>query len=96
MPVNSSHRAFTRSRTRLYACLLAMHPATFRERFAAEMMLNFEEAQASGASAAFFTDALRSLLRQWLLRSGSWKLAAAALGASLQLAAIAALWFRAK
>ena len=91
--MNSSRH--TRSCTRLYARLLALHPAPFRDRFAAEMMLNLEEAQASGASAAFFIDAVRSLLRQWLLRSGSWKLAAAALGASLEIAAIAALWFRA-
>ncbi len=80
---------------RLYAWLLRLHPAGFRERFAAEMMLNFEEVRTSGAPASLFGDALCSLLRQWLVRSGSWKVAAAAVGATLQLAALAALWFRA-
>ncbi len=86
----------THASARLYARLLQLHPAAFRDRFAPEMMLNFEESPASSARTALFTDALLSLLRQWLLRSGSWKLAAAALAASLQIAAIAALWFRAR
>jgi hypothetical protein len=65
----------------LYRLLLRLHPGEFRERFAAEMMLNFEEAGRSSR----LLDGLASLLRQWLLRSAGWKLMAAVVCASLQI-----------
>lgn len=79
----------------VYAGLLRLHPPAFRSRFAAEMMLNFEESRPAVGSCPLLVDAVRSLVRQWLLRSGSWKLVLAAAGAALQLLSIAALWFRA-
>lgn len=68
----------------LYDRLLRMHPLDFRNRFAAEMMLNFDEAEQSEKTVGLFLDCLVSLLRQWLLRSGSWKLIPAVLCAFLQ------------
>jgi hypothetical protein len=68
----------------LYGGLVRLHPAAFRSRFGAEMLLNFDEAAASEGTARLLLDALASLLRQWLLRSGAWKLGPALLGALLQ------------
>jgi hypothetical protein len=77
----------------LYDFLLRLHPPQFRERFAAEMMLNFEEAeQSKQPPCRLFLDCLISLLRQWLLRSALWKLALAIVCASFQLLAFGLLW----
>jgi hypothetical protein len=70
----------------LYASLLRLHPNSFRREFGAEMFLIFEEASPGEGSVALLLDAVVSLLRQWFLRSGLWKIGAAALCAALQLA----------
>jgi hypothetical protein len=49
-----------------------MHPEPFREQFGEEMLWIFEETR----QFALFCDALVSLARQWLLRSGAWTMAA--------------------
>ena len=76
----------------LYRSLLLMHPPAFRRRFAAEMLCIFDEAAATSGAFGLCLDALISLLRQWILRSGSWKLAAALLGAFLQVVAGGLFW----
>jgi hypothetical protein len=70
----------------LYRWLLWLHPPAFRREFADEMLCIFEEAAAGGA-APLFADGLISLVRQWLLRSRSWKLAAAVIGGLLEITA---------
>ncbi|MBZ5617379.1 MAG: hypothetical protein LAQ69_01410 [Acidobacteriia bacterium] len=71
----------------LYRWLLWLHPPAFRQEFAGEMMWIFEEASASEGVAPLFADGLVSLLRQWLLRSGSWRIAAAIVGGLLEVTA---------
>jgi len=70
----------------LYRWLLWLHPPAFRREFAGEMLWIFEEAAAEGV-APLFADGLISLLRQWLLRSGPWKLAAAVIGGLVEVTA---------
>jgi hypothetical protein len=65
-----------------------MHPQAFRREFADEMLCIYEEA----GSASFFADALVSLTRQWLLRSGGWKIAVVLAGALLQMSLGGILW----
>jgi hypothetical protein len=67
-----------------YRTLLRLHPAPFRTGFAGEMLWIFDEASASQGVCSLFFDALISLARQWVLRSGSWKIGVAILGAFLQ------------
>lgn len=74
---------------RFYHLLVRLHPHAFRERFGAEILCIFDEAGAAGRP-GLFADCLLSLARQWLLRSGYWKLAVAAVGAVTQIAA--AMW----
>ena len=62
----------------LYRCLLRLHPAPFRERYAAEMLGIFDEA---GGVASFMADGVVSLARQWLLRSSAWTMAAGGVSA---------------
>ncbi len=77
----------------VYAGLLLMHPPAFRRRFMAEMLYIFDQApQATTSAIPLLVDALVSLARQWVLRSGAWKLAAAVLGACLQVAAGGLIW----
>ena len=57
----------------LYALLIRLHPHAFRERFAQEMLWIFEEAGHEWGAGALLRDAIVSLLRQWLIRSGLWK-----------------------
>ena len=76
----------------LYTCLLLMHPPAFRRRFTSEMLWIFDEALPSTGVLSLFFDAFASLARQWILRSGSWKLAAAVLGACLQVTAGGLMW----
>ena len=66
----------------LYRFLLWLHPPLFRRQFADEMLWIFDESADSQTELCF--DGLVSLVRQWLLRSGSWKVAAALALASLQ------------
>lgn len=63
----------------IYRCLLWLHPRSFRERFADEMLCVFDEA-APASAGLLLVDGLTSLARQWLFRSGIWKVA---LGAAL-------------
>jgi len=76
----------------LYRSLVMAHPPAFRRRFAAEMLLNFEDAQECTGACTLFLDAILSLARQWLLRSGSWKVAAAVAGAFIELMAGGLIW----
>jgi hypothetical protein len=64
-----------------------MHPRLFRERFGDEMLSAFDEGARRDA-AAFFVDGLASLVRQWLFRSGIWKLAVGALLTALVLGGV--------
>jgi hypothetical protein len=75
----------------LYRCLLQLHPPAFRRRFAGEMLWIFEETWASSRAGSLLLDGLLSLLRQWLLRSGSWKVAGGAIGGFLEIMACIAL-----
>jgi hypothetical protein len=70
----------------LYQVLLWLHPPAFRRQFAEEMLGILDEAVAVEGAAALLFDALLSLPRQWFLRSGLWKVAAAGFGAAMQLA----------
>ena len=72
----------------LYGWLVRMHPPAFRREFADEMLCIYEEA----GSASFFGDAVVSLMRQWLLRSGGWKIAVVLVGALLQMSLGGFLW----
>ena len=56
----------------LYRALVQWHPEPFREQFGDEMVWIFEETR----QLALFYDAVVSLARQWLLRSGAWTMAA--------------------
>jgi hypothetical protein len=68
----------------LYRLLLWLHPPAFRREFSGEMLWIFE--QSRGAELwTLFADALISLARQWVLRAGAWKLAAAGVGGLLQI-----------
>jgi len=62
----------------LYRCLVWLHPPAFRLRFEEEMFWVFDQAVGTWGAAALVADAIISLSRQWLLRSGLWKWAAAA------------------
>ena len=64
----------------LYRLLLWLHPPAFRREFAGEMLWIFDETRGAAVVAMLFSDAAISLARQWLLRSGAWKLVAAAAG----------------
>jgi hypothetical protein len=57
----------------LYRCLIRSHPAGFRLRFEEEMLWIFDEAASAWGAASLFSDAVVSLVRQWLLRSGLWR-----------------------
>jgi uncharacterized protein (TIGR03435 family) len=50
---------------RLYQLILRLHPTAFRNRFAREMSLDFEDALATYGFSRLFADATHSLLRQW-------------------------------
>ena len=66
-----------------YKCLLWLHPAGFRDRFADEMLWIFDETEGQGLRP--FTDVLFSLLRQWTFDSGVWRIAFGALVSCLLL-----------
>jgi Ca2+-binding EF-hand superfamily protein len=54
----------------LYIWLLRLHPAPFRHQFAGEMLTIFDDPASHKNSRGLFTDAIVSLLRQWVLRPG--------------------------
>jgi len=60
-----------------YRFLLRLHPPVFRREFAGEMLWIFDQAAESQGAAPLLFDGLGSLARQWLLRSGWWKVALA-------------------
>jgi hypothetical protein len=68
----------------LYQSLLWLHPPRFRERYAEEMTWIFDETAPPKERAFLFYDGLVSLARQWVVRSGLWKVALAALLAAVQ------------
>jgi hypothetical protein len=73
----------------LYVLLIRLHPADFRERFADEMLWIFEQEAAFAGGLPLLADGLTSLLRQRILRTGAWwKIAVAALGGVLSIAAV--------
>jgi hypothetical protein len=74
----------------LYMSLLRLHPSAFRRQFAPEMLWIFDEARISEGALLLLVDVVVSLVRQWFLRAGVWKVATAMLGALLQVAP--ALW----
>ncbi len=49
----------------LYAAIIRLHPADFRNRFGREMLLDFEDASATHLTANLYLDAFLSILRQW-------------------------------
>lgn len=57
----------------LYRWLIRLHPPAFRLRFEPELLWIFDECRDSSGAAPLLYDALISLLRQWLVRSGMWK-----------------------
>lgn len=71
----------------LYRVLLCLHPTVFRRQFAGEMLWIFDETAPAAARWALLLDGLLSLARQWLLRSGAWKLLAAGAGGLMQITA---------
>jgi len=70
-----------------YRWLLRLHPPVFRRQFAGEMLWIFDEASGTEGGRSLLLDGLVSLARQWLLRSGSWKVAAALILALVQVSA---------
>ena len=68
----------------LYLSLLWLHPRSFRERFAEEMLWIFDETHAADGKAFLLRDGLNSVARQWVLRSGMWKVALAFVLALIQ------------
>jgi hypothetical protein len=56
----------------LYRLLLHLHPYEFRQEFAGEMLWIFDEARSTVGVLPMFADAVESLGRQWLIRSGVW------------------------
>jgi uncharacterized integral membrane protein len=74
----------------LYRFLLWLHPPAFRDLFAQEMLWIFDEGAASDGVARLLADGVASLMRQWSLRSGAWRVAAAVAGGVLQFIAAAA------
>jgi hypothetical protein len=72
----------------LYQGLVWLHPPAFRAEFGGEMQWIFDEVsnEASVAGvAALFADAVVSLLRQWIVRYGMWKIAAGFVGGLLHM-----------
>ena len=68
----------------LYQLLLRLHPARFQQEYAGEMLWIFDEASVSEGVLSLFLDGVISLARQWVVRSGSWKVPVAILGGLLQ------------
>jgi hypothetical protein len=64
--------------------LLWLHPPVFRREFAGEMLWIFDQTADSQGITGLFFDGFASLTRQWLLRSGWWKLALALAIAAVQ------------
>ncbi len=69
---------------RFYRFILCIHPPAFRRRFRDEMLSIFDEGGARQSGLALLLDGLISFVRQWLLRTDSWKPLLAVCGAFVQ------------
>jgi hypothetical protein len=72
----------------LYCGLVWLHPRPFRAAFGDEMLWIFDESAAQGEAmgiAWLFADAVISILRQWVIGCGTWKIAAGFLGGLIHL-----------
>jgi hypothetical protein len=72
----------------LYAGLVWLHPRSFRAEFGDEMLWIFDESASQRpwrTVPGLFADAVVSVLRQWVIGCGTWKIAAAFLGGVLHL-----------
>lgn len=67
----------------VYRWLICLHPPAFRMRFQEELLWIFEESRDSSGVAPLLYDAVSSLLRQWLMRSGIWKWVVAGIAGAL-------------
>ena len=76
----------------LYRFVLLVHPPAFRRRFAEEMLCTFEESSASEGPLTLVLDGVVSLARQWVLRSGAWKIAFAIVGGCLEVTVGGLIW----
>lgn len=56
-----------------YRSLLWLHPPSFEEHFAEEMLWIFDLKQPNETGIMLLLDCFISLCRQWLFRSGLWK-----------------------
>ena len=79
-------------RRTLYIALIWLHPAAFRRQFGEELLWIFDEAATTEAT-GMLLDLLVSILRQWLFRSGLWKVALAFSGAFLEIMCVGMGWF---
>ena len=75
----------------VYCCLLRLHPAEFRTRFAEQMLSIFDETPLQG-NGALLLDATVSLARQWVLRSRWWIAMASAAAAFFEMTAGGFIW----
>jgi hypothetical protein len=78
----------------LYSGLVSLHPPAIRREFSGEMLWIFDETAAEGrfgSSARLFADAALSILRQWVIGCGTWKIAAAFIGGVIHLWLVFAL-----
>jgi hypothetical protein len=72
----------------IYRGLVWMHPPSFRAQFGDEMLWIFEESAAASpwrTVSPLFADAIASILRQWVIGRGTWKIAAGFVGGILHL-----------
>ena len=69
----------------LYRSLIGLHPPAFRLRFEEELLWIFDESCDESSAILLVYDAVISLLRQWLLRSGMWKWALGAIAGAIPL-----------
>ena len=67
----------------LYRWFICLHPPAFRLRFEQEFLWIFDESSDALGAATLLCDAITSLLRQWLMRSGMWKWVLAAIAGAL-------------
>ena len=67
----------------LYRWLVCLHPPAFRLRFEEALLWIFDESSDASGAAPLVYDAIISLLRQWVMRSGMWKWALGAIAGAL-------------
>jgi hypothetical protein len=78
----------------LYSGLVRLHPRPFRAEFGDEMLWIFDESAAQGIGRgvlSLFADAVVSVLRQWVIGCGTWKIAAGFIGGLIHLWLVFAL-----